>query len=185
MCECCGLKKWNGKQIKLQLHHINGDNTDNRLENLQLLCPNCHSLTDTYCGNNIKNKNINIRYCRGCGKVISDRLLVCDDCYEKLIKGDVECFKSWNIRKGVCDVCGNETSSPKIHICDDCLKNQRRDDFLNRIPTKETLKDLIFRFPFTQIGRMYEVSDSTIKKWCKFYKLPCRRKDINNLIKDK
>lgn len=45
----CQLTEWNGKPIPLELHHINGDNTDNRLENLQMLCPNCHAQTDTYC----------------------------------------------------------------------------------------------------------------------------------------
>lgn len=47
-CECCNNTEWMGEPIKLELHHINGDNTDNRLENLQLLCPNCHSMTDTF-----------------------------------------------------------------------------------------------------------------------------------------
>ena len=47
-CEICGIDEWRGKHISLQLHHINGDNTDHRLENLQILCPNCHSQTDTY-----------------------------------------------------------------------------------------------------------------------------------------
>lgn len=45
----CGLSEWYGKPIPLELHHINGDHNDNRLENLQMLCPNCHALTDTYC----------------------------------------------------------------------------------------------------------------------------------------
>lgn len=57
-CECCGRTEWMGKPINLQLHHINGDNTDNRLENLQILCPNCHSYTDNYCG---KNQKLNIK----------------------------------------------------------------------------------------------------------------------------
>ena len=51
-CEKCGNTEWLGKPIPLELHHINGDNTDNRLENLQMLCPNCHSLTDNYRGKN-------------------------------------------------------------------------------------------------------------------------------------
>lgn len=48
----CGLTEWNGKPIPLELHHINGNNTDNRLENLMLLCPNCHAQTDNYRGKN-------------------------------------------------------------------------------------------------------------------------------------
>lgn len=51
-CECCGLEVWLGRPIPLEMHHINGDNRDNRLENLQLLCPNCHALTDNYRGLN-------------------------------------------------------------------------------------------------------------------------------------
>ena len=47
-CEKCGLEKWNNEKIPLELHHINGNNKDNSLENLQLLCPNCHALTDNY-----------------------------------------------------------------------------------------------------------------------------------------
>ena len=51
-CYKCGLTMWNDKPLKLQLHHINGDNRDNRIENLQLLCPNCHSQTDNFCKKN-------------------------------------------------------------------------------------------------------------------------------------
>jgi 5-methylcytosine-specific restriction endonuclease McrA len=40
----CGLKKWQGKDIPLELHHVNSDRMDNSLENIVILCPNCHAL---------------------------------------------------------------------------------------------------------------------------------------------
>jgi len=52
LCEVCGIAAWNGRRITLALHHVNGDRLDNRIENLQLLCPNCHSQTDTFAGRN-------------------------------------------------------------------------------------------------------------------------------------
>lgn len=53
-CECCGLSKWMGKDIPLEVHHIDGNKKNNTIENFMLLCPNCHALTDTYRGKNIK-----------------------------------------------------------------------------------------------------------------------------------
>ena len=51
-CEECGIRDWLGRPLSLELHHVNGDGKDHRLENLQLLCPNCHSQTDTWGGKN-------------------------------------------------------------------------------------------------------------------------------------
>lgn len=53
-CQECKICEWNGKELSLHLDHINGINNDNRLENLRFLCPNCHSLTETYCGKKLK-----------------------------------------------------------------------------------------------------------------------------------
>lgn len=53
-CADCGIgPEWNGKPLTLQLDHINGDSRDHRVENLQLLCPNCHTQTDTFAGRNL------------------------------------------------------------------------------------------------------------------------------------
>ena len=47
-CECCKRKTWMNQPITLEVHHIDGDNTNNVIENLKLLCPNCHSYTDNW-----------------------------------------------------------------------------------------------------------------------------------------
>ena len=54
-CAICGnTGEWNGQKLVLQIDHINGDHSDNRLENLRFLCPNCHSQTDTFAGKNVE-----------------------------------------------------------------------------------------------------------------------------------
>lgn len=47
-CENCKQTEWFGKPMPLELDHINGVNNDHRIENLRILCPNCHALTPTY-----------------------------------------------------------------------------------------------------------------------------------------
>jgi hypothetical protein len=47
-CEICGLDTWNGKVLNCELDHIDGNRTNHLLSNLRILCPNCHSQTETY-----------------------------------------------------------------------------------------------------------------------------------------
>lgn len=82
-CEGCGNDgKWKNKKLVLQLEHKNGKSRDHRLENLCLLCPNCHSQTDTYSGRNNKN-NINGKACIECGASISKYSTRCRKCLAK------------------------------------------------------------------------------------------------------
>lgn len=81
-CEICGINEWNGKPIVCQLHHINGNHYDNRLENLQMLCPNCHSQTDNYCGSSNKKEKVK-KYCPDCGKPINMYSNKCPLCSAK------------------------------------------------------------------------------------------------------
>ncbi len=56
-CETCGIAEWRGRPLSLALHHVNGDGSDNRLENLQILCPNCHSQTENFAGRNVRRRD--------------------------------------------------------------------------------------------------------------------------------
>jgi hypothetical protein len=51
-CDICGITEWNNKELFMQLDHIDGDSHNHRIENLRMVCPNCHSQTHTYCGKN-------------------------------------------------------------------------------------------------------------------------------------
>ena len=53
-CALCELSEWRGNELALQLDHIDGNGHNHRRNNLRLLCPNCHSQTDTWCGKNKK-----------------------------------------------------------------------------------------------------------------------------------
>lgn len=57
-CERCNLTQWQGTDIPLEVHHIDGDNKNNSVDNLLLLCPNCHALTNNYRGRNRTKDNI-------------------------------------------------------------------------------------------------------------------------------
>lgn len=57
-CERCQKIEWEGQPIPLELHHINGIRDDLRIENLQILCPNCHALTDNYRGKGLNKNNL-------------------------------------------------------------------------------------------------------------------------------
>lgn len=53
-CSICGISKWNGKDLKCELDHIDGDRTNHKKGNLRMLCPNCHSQTSTFRSRNRK-----------------------------------------------------------------------------------------------------------------------------------
>ena len=92
-CECCGLTMWLDKPIPLQLHHKDGNHDNNLFENLELLCPNCHSLTDTFAGKNIKHNadkarnkrnTVVLEICPVCGKNYKyPNAKMCLECFRK------------------------------------------------------------------------------------------------------
>jgi transposase-like protein len=78
-CKCGLTNTWQDEPISLQLDHINGIHTDNRIENLRILCPNCHSQTTTYAGKNLKRTY----YCPSCNSTYAGYGKICIKCHNK------------------------------------------------------------------------------------------------------
>ena len=137
-CEECNLgTDWNGKKIVLQLDHINGNHTDNRIENLRIICPNCHSQTDTFCSKNgisIQNK------CIDCDTNIKNSSKRCADCsynrrrtqseekHSTYSKVCIDCDKKVNLETKRCKSCDTMFRNlNKLKITETTHKNRCMD----------------------------------------------------------
>jgi len=149
-CKECGLIEWNNKSISLHLDHINGNNMDNRIENLRLLCPNCHSQTETYCNKTKVSKKSEYR----------------KNQYEQYknfpVVNDTNREEIKEKKKYFCK-CGKEINKYS-KMCIECHHKK-----LRRVerPEKEQLKNEVKEYGFAATGRKYNVSDNTIRKWIK------------------
>lgn len=79
-------------------------------------------------------------------------------------------------KKYICEKCGKEIYKGS-KLCIDCANLSRR---IVERPSREKLKEMIRNLPFTQIGKKYNVSDNTIRKWCDSYNLPRTKSEINS-----
>lgn len=207
-CEICGLSKWNNQDILLECHHIDGNRFNNELNNLQLLCLNCHAQTENFRGKNINGnreqyiddnkfieaikKNTSIRralielnlapkggnYDRA-KKLIKQYNIKLN---KKIIIPDVK--KSKVIHQEYCSDCGKELNGSVSGLCRTCLNKKNTNP--NK-PSKEILEQEIKEHSFLSLGKKYGVSDSAIRKWCKNYgidyKCGIRKESLQGLKK--
>lgn len=143
-CYSCNLETWLDQPISLELEHINGIKSDNRLENLTLLCPNCHSQTSTYRGKNIScphggigsRASLKKKCPKGhLGSSPSEGTNLCIQCYKPIGKKAIRC-KS-------CVVKGNTVIN---------------------WPSPYMLLGMLCTSNFTQVGKELGVSDNAIRK---------------------
>jgi ribosomal protein S27E len=139
-CELCGQdENWNGHRISLILDHVNGVSTDNRLDNLQVVCPNCNAALETHCGRALRHPAEEVQ-CARCG----------------------ETFLARNNRQRYCSrYCGQRWSrdpgTPNYAL--------RR---VVRPPYRQLTAE-IDQLGYERVGRKYGVSGNAIRKWVRQY----------------
>lgn len=199
-CELCGKSEWMGVPIPLELHHINGNHYDNRLENLLILCPNCHALTDSHC--NTEQLDIIIRNQKELAPKMQEALLVVEKQKkeELKIKADEKEKREQlekEIRKAnkeiapkkvketkICPICGeefyskNKTQKYCSQECSHKANGSKRPDIFELIDKFKELKS------FVQVSNYYGVSDNAVRKWCKLYNLPIKSSEMKEYIRN-
>lgn len=165
-CEICGISEWNGKKIQLELHHIDGNHYNNHLENLQILCPNCHSQTEHFRGRLQKIHKNKQNYDKN---VINETLNEINSILIDNTKPIKQIIKKEKTKK-YCECCGKElTKGSQNKYCSyECSHKA-----ISKRPTKEDLiKKLIeYKNNKTAIGRYYNVSDNAVRKWMIYYEI--------------
>lgn len=188
VCERCGNTMWHDEPIALEVHHRDGDRSNNSLDNLQLLCPNCHAMTDNWRG---KGKTIKTRKHEVSDEDFVYALRNSDSIRKALLKLSLSAqgrnydranalCKEYNIifARNYCVDCKKEISSTSVR-CKECENQFRRKEAIDDLPvTRQQLKQLIRTTSFLQIGKIFHVSDNAIRKWCRNLDLPCRSHDI-------
>ncbi len=197
ICSECNLTEWRGRILSLDLEHKNGIRNDHRLENLTFLCPNCHSITDTYKGKNKKSKlpvpdSRILELFPEC-KSIRDILIKLDLAAEggnynrikRILKeNNLSFIKSKiisNTHKCEQDKFSIKREKKRLNTCLICQKpainkycsyacTHTASNRTQR-PTRSDLMDLIFKMPVIKIAEQFGVTNNSVKKWCKIYEI--------------
>lgn len=153
-CENCGISEWDGKPLRLQIHHINGHHCDNRVENLQILCPNCHTQTDTYARANTTTNNSSFKVTKRLNEILNEE-------ESSFIK------KQINVETHVkgtryCQYCGKDIKGDGSKYCSAECANLASRTF--EVAAEELVNDFKNLKSFRDVGRKYGVSDNAIKK---------------------
>lgn len=168
-CEICLNSVWNGKKIPLELHHINGINTDNRIENLQILCCNCHAQTENFRkGKSALSEKREVEYRKfkeasasNVGGNLEPSLR--DEKGAETRHGTSKSEKP----KRFCHLCSNVLKSKQTKFCStECYYESTKG---KRPPVFELIEKFENLKSFVKVGEFYDVSDNAVRKWCSFY----------------
>lgn len=163
-CAFCGnTGEWMGHPMALELDHINGVANDHRLENLRFLCPNCHATTDTYCGRNMKKGSSSEEKC------------VKPFRYKPLPENALHGYDNYSKQKQ-CHICGQLISN-SAKTCRQCFNNSLRKTNVHEMPSMDLAK-LVVDNGIAGVAKLYNVSESTVARWCVEHGMPKHKAEI-------
>jgi len=163
-CEKCLLTEWMGQKIPLELNHINGVNSDNRIENLEIVCPNCHAQTDHYRGSSKKENKI----LKDRNKRIKNFKPFKQD-EKEVLEEILKKAKNKHTKISFCKNCKKAYKGHERIFCSiDCYRQYSA----KGIPTSEEIFDAFKKHKsFVQVAKYFNVSDNAVRKWCVKYQI--------------
>lgn len=168
-CYCCDRTEWLSKPIPLELEHKNGNNIDNRIDNLSLLCPNCHALTPTYRGKNKKKNIVTVEWEIKESNSQKEFSFSFPDLIPLSDLELAELAKIYSaIKIGVMFGIGEKAVAGILKRRNIVLPKKH---YLHKKfdPTREELEQTLqeLNYNFCAIGRKYAVSDNAVRKRCR------------------
>jgi hypothetical protein len=165
-CYKCNNTTWNDRPINLELEHINGNKYDNRLENLTILCPNCHAQTSTYKSKN-KNKPKAISPCLNEVNKVVYSLSYLRELAKNKTRQELADFLKVD-RRTIDRMCLKHNIETQKPIIEYKIKNRptKYKKISLDIP-KEILEKEITEHSMLELSKKYGISDNGIRKRCK------------------
>ena len=167
-----------GRPLKIEecVHHKDLNRTNNDEENLMIFATNNDHIAFHGGAKIIKQED---------GTYICESVKIDYHIYNNRTKEDINnnikdigsvVIVKNKVKYNLCPVCKTNLKSIKASKCLECHNKEKS----KNIASKEVLQNLIYKYPFTQIGKMFGVTDNTIRKWCKKYNLPFSKEDLDN-----
>lgn len=141
-CRCGLTNEWQGSSLTLEINHINGDWLDNRLQNLEFLCPNCHSQE---VHSNMPHKYRQGRLAQLAGGTPLRTVTVMGSSPSAATQKCLLCNK---------EICRSAT------YCKACVPKKNKIDW----PSLEDLENMVFETSYSEVGRNLGVSDNAVRK---------------------